>query len=297
MTEIPSERAARTAWAALPESVRRDARRQAERGEAATDPAVAAVIAGLLRDRKPARSWLRRAMVRLPIAAILGLLIALQYFGILSLNSVIDTSGLVVFGVFVTAVVTAVLVQVVRWLAGRRKPSDDGPPPATAEVPNLRKVIQSAPVQLAQPLVVHGEPRVRKALLTIGLIALSSVGFVMLLTAIRPGSGDVHRLLSVHFTIAFGAGAVAAWASWGRHLRRLPIRLDDRGVRFGFAPVIPWSDVLGVSLVGPSPGDDHTKPALIWTLRAQDEIRLELDVLSLPPEQIVLAARAYKLAH
>ena len=294
MSEIPSRGTAREAWAALPEPVRRDALQQAERGEAATDPAVAAIIAGMLRDHTHTRSWARQAMAQLPFAAVGGCLVALQYFGILALDTVFQTLGFAAFGFAIALVAIAGLIQLFRRRFRRGQRIYDGPPPATAELVNLRKVIDTAPVRIAQPLVVRGRPRVRGVLFTVGLIAVMSLGFIGLLDAIRPGEGDIHRLLHVHISFALGVGAIATWVSWGRHLRHLPVRIDDGGVRFGLAPVVGWPDVLGISLVGPIPGDKDIKPAMIWALRDKREIHLELGALRMPPEEIVLAARAYK---
>ncbi|MEV0268028.1 hypothetical protein AB0H43_04560 [Hamadaea sp. NPDC050747] len=90
-----------------------------------------------------------------------------------------------------------------------------------------------------------------------------------------------------------------AWAALPEPVRCDARRQAERGAAAtgpAVAAVIPWPDVLRLSLVGPSPGGERATPALVWTLRDRAEIRLELGVLGVPPEQIVLAARAYKLA-
>jgi hypothetical protein len=294
MAEVPSRRAAREAWAALPELVRRDALRQAAMGQAAADPGVAAIIVGMLRDRTPTRSWARRAATQVPFAAIGGCFVALQYFGLEALDTILATLVFVAFGFVVASAAITDLVRLFRRRFRRWARVDDEPPPATAELVNLRKVIDTAPVRIAQPLVVRGQPRVRGLLLTVGLVALMSLGFIVLLDAIRPEQGDINRLLQVNISFAFGAGAIAAWVSWGKHLRRLPVRIDDSGVRFGRAPVVGWSDVVHVFLVGPIPGAKKVKPVMTWTLRDKREIPLELGVLNELPEEIILAARAYK---
>ncbi len=294
MTAIPSRGAAGKAWAALPAPVRREALQQAGRGEAAADPAVAAIIAGMLRDREPSRSWAGRAMADLPIAAAFGCLVALQYFGILALHTALRAIGLAVFGFLVVGVAFAGLAQLFSRLFGRAARTDDELPLATAELVNLRKAIDTAPVRIARPLVVRGQPRVRGVLLTLGLIALMSLGSVVLLDAIGHEQGDIHRLLDAHMALGGGWGVAAVWVSWGRHLRHLPVRIDHRGVRFGLAPIIGWPDVLRISLVGPIPSDQDIKPAMIWSLRDRRDVRLDFGALGKPPEEILLAVRAYR---
>lgn len=295
MTEIPADPAdARDAWRALPEAVRRDALKRAAKAEAADDPFVAAIIAGVLRPRPSARSWLRRMAGALPWTAGVGFLAALQYFGILGIRTAVTGAGLVI--------VAIVLVIVAGWAAvdfvmrrTRREPPENlsaAAIPAYAELPNLRKVLDASPTRLPEPLVVRGHPRVRGALFAAALAGVMTLAFIRLLDEIQSRPGDYHRLLHVHVTLAAGAAAIAA--TWFRHLNRLPLRIDESGLRFGFQRAVPWSDVLGVEWSGPSAAFPDEKPALFWRLRDQPDVRIDLDAVQVPPERIVLAAEAYK---
>jgi hypothetical protein len=303
MTVIEPRRDARRAWAALPEATRREALAQAARGEAAADPAVAAVIVDALRDRSPVPSWMRRAVEYLPTALVIGCDVALQYLGIVSFEAVttaVVVIGFVVIGAVLLAGGAPRLVDRVRRWWRRETPAEDlsaDAIPARAELPNIRKVLKSAPARIAAPLTVHGQPRLRRTALFIALCAVTAVGFIALLERIRNERGDYHRLLHFHIGIigiVLGLAALATWASWARHLRYVPLRIDETGLRFGFSRVVAWPDVLGVTLVGPTIAFPKVKPALVWTLRNRPNVHIELDAVTTLPEEIILAARAYR---
>ncbi|WP_027347238.1 hypothetical protein [Hamadaea tsunoensis] len=252
-----------------------------------------------------AASWGRRAATQLPLATVAGLLLALQYLGMLDLEKVFMITGTIVVAV-------AAIFGLARWFrraTGREKPAER----TADELADLRAVIETAPVRPPEPRVVRGRPVLREAALKLGLVALMTLGCVGVITAIRPEHGDFHRLLHLH--IALAAGALGAWASWGRHLRHLPVRITDSGLRFGFAPIVAWRDVLEVVLVGPAPDratgkadkngkaghngkagedDEDIEPAMVWVLRDGRRIPLEFDALGTPPAEILLAARAYR---
>jgi hypothetical protein len=297
--EIPAEaKAARDAWDALPEAIRRDALRRASNGEAADDAAVAAIIAGVLRERPQTESWLRRAVWMLPPAVVFGFLVALQYFGLLAIDTAMTAIGLVFAAIAVLVVGGGKVADLVkRWMC--REPQEDLTTeaiPKYAEWPNLRKVLDASPVRIPEPLVVRGHPRLRSFLLDTGLWALMALGFIGLLDKIQPDPGDYHRLLHTHVPLVDGA-VVGLIVSWMPHLRntwRLPLRIDEQGLRFGLRKAVPWPDVLSVRWSGPTTADPDTKPALFWRLRERPDVRIDLDAVQVPPEQIVLAAEAYK---
>lgn len=164
--------------------------------------------------------------------------------------------------------------------------------PAHAELPNLRKVVESAGVPLAEPLVVRGDPRVRRLIVGAALVALLAFGFIVVLDRLQFRTGDYHRLL--HITFVGAAGVLAAWASWWRHLWRLPLRIDEHGVRFGFGPAIPWSEVEAIEWIGPSAAFPKEKAGLIWSLHGRPGIRIDFDAIRTPPERIALALRAFR---
>lgn len=299
MVDIPSDaKAARAAWQALPEAVRRDALRRAVHGEAAEDPAVAAIIAAVLRERPQTESWLRRAVWALPPAVVFGFLVALQYFGLLAIDTAMTAFGLVFVAIAVLVVGGGKVVDLVRrWI--RREPQEDlgaAAIPEYAEWPNLRKVLDASPVRIPAPLVVRGHPRLRSSLLDTGMWALMALGFIGLLDKIQPDPGDYHRLLHTRVPLVDGAvvGLIVSWVPHLRNTWRLPLRIDEWGLRFGLRKAVPWSDVLAVEWDGPTTADPDTKPALFWRLRDRPDVRIDLDAVQLPPEQIVLAAEAYK---
>lgn len=296
MTEIPAdEKAARDAWNALPETVRRAALSQASQGRAAVDPSVAAIIAGVVRVREPHRSWPRRVAAAFPFAAAVGVLIALQYFGLLSMDRVMAGAGLVVGGVAVLLVGLSSAARLLRKLRGRATTEDlsTSAIPKYAEFPNLRVAIDAAPSTVAEPLVVRGHPHLRDFLTATALAGVLALGFIAVLDAIRPVGGDFHRLLYTHFAFGIWAGLIGSWVSWARHLRHLPMRMTEDGLRFGLRQPIPWRDVLGVEYAGPTAAFPDARAGLVWRLRDRPGVRIDLDAVATPPERIVRTAEAY----
>ena len=86
----------------------------------------------------------------------------------------------------------------------------------------------------------------RRFLVFWALVAMAAAGIVAVLQALRPETGDYHRLL--HHTqaeVAAAAAVITSWVTWGRHVRLLPLRITETGLRFGWFRPIAWPDVLG----------------------------------------------------
>jgi hypothetical protein len=222
-----------------------------------------------------------------------GAAIALQYFGWLSVSLPVEIVGAVIavgVGLFVAA---AAVVEFVRNRRGTREDLSARAIPTYAELPNLRKVLETAPAAIAETLVVRGIPHLRTFLLGTGVLGVVALGFVAVLDAAQPEPGDYHRLVFSPFALGAGAGLVSAFIAWARHLPYLPLRMDDAGLRFGLRRPIPWRDVLGLEWAGPTVAFPDAKAGLVWRLRGRRGIRIDLDSVLTPPEVIVRTAEAY----
>jgi hypothetical protein len=292
MIAIPAGRAAVDAWAALPADVRSEAVRLAALGEAHPDPAVAAVVVGRVRDGGP-RPWYRTALLIGSMIGFFGAGLALLLAG----GEIDDANapeilvfGFVAFGAFLVAFVA------------QRMP-DKPTIMRYAEIPNLRVLLRSAdfaaepastPATSGQGKAERWPPYVIVAVpIGVAIVAWLLIwGFDL---PLRPAAG-LRRSV---FNLAVGALVVGGWAVvtwWRRRNAResTGVKIDPQGLRFGRRPIVPWPDLAGVSLTGPTPAYPDVKPQIVWQLREQPEVRTPLHADGRTPERTILLARGYQ---
>jgi hypothetical protein len=176
--------------------------------------------------------------------------------------------------------------------------------PSRAEVPNLREFLKApdaAAAQAGRPAKKGLTPR---RLAVVGAIALGTAavtGTVVVLTGapVRLGSALQGSFGGAILTVVLGLALV-----YGRRLLRLrqgkrearTVEVTEEGLRFDRRPPIPWSDVLGMALDGPTSWRPDYEAAVIWTLRDPVTVITPLHTLGARPEALILAARAHMAA-
>jgi hypothetical protein len=106
----------------------------------------------------------------------------------------------------------------------------------------------------------------------------------------------VARVYAVALFCVAVAVLAVLWDRVSRQAPRLPVRLDDAGVRLsGVAVPVAWPAVAAVELASSA---DPRLLGVKWTLRepTDRDLVLWLDPHAHPPEQIVLTSRAYLAA-
>ena len=288
MTTIPQGQAAHDAWAALPEPVRAEAIRLAHTGQGHPDPAVAAVLVGVIRSQP--WPWWRTALCIAGMSLFFGACVAV----LLTAGSVEDRDLLTIGPL---AVGFAAFLTAVKWMPKHSLP-------CRAEVANLRTFLTSpdAAVPPEQQPARRGLTRRRLAVSTAIALGTAAVAYaVVVLTGapLRPGAG-LRQAVGGAATVTILMLVLAYGRRWLRQRRgqreARTVAVTEQGLRFDRRPTIPWADVLGVTLDGPTSWRPDYEAALIWTLRDPVTITTPLHTLGTRPEELILAARAYLAA-
>lgn len=285
MVTIPSGQAARQAWAALPDGVRASVVERAARYEGHPDPAVAAVAVGVIRaeNRWP---WLRQLILVAGLAVLFGVLLAVvgqRFDGHYTYLPVIPAAA---------AGLAAVAALV--WPAKRAVPRH-------AEAANLLVFLGSADA-IASPVRDRGRERqvywstaaVIVAAPAVAWLCVRAFGLHFEAVQLIPLSvADILGMV-VGPGLAVGLANVYRPKHWAQR-----VAVGEDGVRFGRpwirrrTQVVPWTDVVDVTLDGP----DHFRPGepgkMVWRLRDGLEVRVPLHGSRREPEDLILAARSY----
>jgi hypothetical protein len=277
MPTIPSGQAARDAWAALHPEAREAIVRRARRYEAPTDPALAAIVLGRLRSGADLQ-WYRDAAVVAGAAVGGGALVA--WLGEQGGRDLLGLGSLTAIGFLVAGAA----MNLPEEYALRR-----------TEASNLT-VFLASPDAAASPASARQIPWLRATLTTaalvLGIPAVAAVLVQRLDIAFRWPTLGRTALLVAAVGLASNVVTLAVRRWDPRRDRAHRVRAGDDGVRFGVRRPIPWSDVLGVELTGPTAADPDVKPAMLWTLRDRPTVRVPLSSLTPRPEELILAARA-----
>jgi hypothetical protein len=289
MVAIPSDDAAREAWDALPAGVRAEVLRLAAQDKGHPDPAVAAIAVGLARaeSRWP---WWRIALLVGGLSLFVG-----EWFGVLVLGG--SVSNIQLRGFTVLIVPSAVgFASVVSALKLR---SLGAVLPRWAEIVNLRTFLASPQAQAAPPERARLRwltPRAAAAagVLGVGIGAVACAVVALMGLPPRPAEGlrqTVDSLLL--FLLILGAIGLSRRI---RRRRAKHVTVGEDGLRFGWRSPIPWSEVTGTTLSGPTSGRPDADGVIVWMLRGGPttvETPLHSGVL---PEELILAARSYLAA-
>lgn len=280
MLTIPSGDAARQAWAALPEGVRAEVKQYADRYEGHHDPAVAAVAVGHIRAGVDLQ-WYR------VVAAVAGLAL-FAGAAVAALGDSDAKNGYIIFGggAFGLIVTGAAMHWPHRYVINR------------AEVANLNVFLDSPDAGVeADPPPPQNRPWQRITVVSLALaLGVAAVAYAQI------------RLMYLTFDLPALARHAAFWAGMLALVNRvqwvLP-RLDPRksrahrvsagedGLRFNRRRPVPWADVLGVALHGPTQSDPDRKSEMVWSLRDHPDVVVPLHGSRRPPEELIMAARSY----
>jgi hypothetical protein len=286
VTTIPQGQAARDAWAALPDGVRAEVIRLARNGQGHPDPAVAAIAVGRIRNQP--WPWWRTALSIIGMSLVGGVGVAVLMHG----GSINDE--LIVYGPELAGL--ALVFGASQWRPSRDLPSK-------AEVPNLRSFLASpdATAKSYTPRRRWLTPR-RAAVIAAIAAGVAAVAWIVIIitgAALRP-----HKALHQGIGVGVLLLVVTCAVSYAR--RRVHVRRGDRaarrvqateeGLRFDHRAPIPWSDLLGVTLYGPSASRPNDEAVIIWTLRDPLTVETPLYGSGDWPEALILAARAYMAA-
>jgi hypothetical protein len=291
MVAIPSDDAAREAWAALPAGVRAEVLRLAAQDKGHPDPAVAAIAVGLARteSRWP---WWRIALLVGGLSLFFG-----EWLGGLVLGGSIDDIQLRGFAV----IIVPIAVGFASIASASKLRSLGAVLPRWAEIVNLRTFLSSPQAQAAPPERARLRwltPRAAAAAgaLVVGIGAVAYAVVALMGLPLRPAEGLRRTVDSLPlFLLILGTIGLS------RRMRRRPRRakhvtVGEDGLRFGWRGPIPWSEVTGATLSGPTSGRPDLDGVIVWMLRGGPttvETPLHSGVL---PEELILAARSYLAA-
>jgi hypothetical protein len=294
---IPTGSAARDEWAALPETVRAEAIRLAALGEGHPDPAVAAVVVGRIRAGAPPTWWMT-VLWAVGLSGFFGSTLALIYIG-----GVIAPPGHAILPLLIGPALLGLAFFADQELGPSSRPAEI---PAWVEIPNLRVVLGSPDVSPSS-----GPPRPYRLRHAAVAATLAAAGIVYCLGLIAwlDLHSDIGRatssalILSIFWVVWYFARLARDLTPASRRVRRwhwrvgsgrIPLRISDRGLRFGWGPTIPWDDVLGVSFHGPTPTYPDIRPQLVWQLRDRPAVPTPLHAGGRLPEDVILTVRRHK---
>ena len=287
MTTIPSGEAARDAWDALPDGVRAEAVRLARSDQGHPDPAVAAIAVGRIRYER--WQWWRTALSIAGLSLFFGECFALLLLG----GSIHDAT---VAQDLVTLVPAAAgfagVLAATMWMPKRILPR-------RAELANLRSFL-TAPDAVAPKAGAADRRGLTRRRIAVGAaIVLGTAAVAWAAVALAGEPLRLRQGLETGFSgVIVLTILLAALSGWGRRLVRgrrgrreaRAAEAGEDGLRFDGRPPIPWTDVLGVTLHGPTAARPDDDPVVIWVLRDAPAVQTPMGAR---PEELILAARAY----
>ncbi len=285
MLTIPSGDAARQAWAALPDHVRAEVRRYAANDQGHPDPAVAAVAVGQARAER-VWPWWRTTLLGLGMCLFFGECLALAASGGSIRDLSLRDSAVVVLPALIGfALLTGVpALRTPGWL------------PRPAEVANLRIFLAADGAHAGRPAANKRWLTRRRA--TVGAaIAIGIAAVAYTAITVMDGRPKVGNVLSGGSIVVVILAAQVLF----RRIRRAPrqarrVTVAEDGLRFDDREKIPWSDVTGATVSGPTATRPEDEGLIVWIVRGdQPTVETSLHGSGLP-EELILAARHYVAA-
>lgn len=294
MVAIPSEDAARAAWAALAPKVRAEVIRLAARGEGHPDPAVAAVAVARARaeQRWP---WWRTAMLGVGLCLFWGECLALAALGgSIRLGELGGSTSYV--NVRALMVMAAPAIAGFAVFAAALRLRTPGALPLCAEIVNLRVFLASpeasaaAPDQRYRPWLTPRRVAVATGLV-LGTAAVLTGAIALMRLPLRIGRG-LDSVVGGVLLLLLVFGGSAAVRRIRAPLRAKRMTVDPDGLRFDRRAPIPWTQISGITLSGPTAGWSNEDSVILWGVRDAPTVVTPLHSGPLP-EETILAARSY----
>jgi hypothetical protein len=279
MLTIPSGDAARAAWSALPPGIRADVVERAKRYEGYPDPAVAAIAVGRFRAGVDLQ-WYRVAAAFIGMAVAGGAAVA--YLG--------DPSGRYLLGA-VSAGGTGLI------LAGAAMHWPDRYRIDRAEAANLQVFLDSPDAAVAadppsSPRQMWRRMAAGVAMLALGIPAAAYLQIHLMYLDFDPDALGRHAAYWAGIGLLANGSVFVAQRLDPRRNRARTVSVGEDGVRFNRHRLVPWADVLGVELRGPTESDPDRKNEMVWSLRGRPDVVVPLNTSKQPPEELILAARS-----
>jgi hypothetical protein len=285
---IPSGEAARQAWLALPDSIRAEVKQYAANDQGHPDPAVAAVAVGQARAER-VWPWWRTTLLGIGTCLFVGEFIALLALG----GSISDLTGKG------WAIVVLPGLAGFALFAGTPELRTPGWLPQPAEVANLRTFLAAPDAHASEPTRRTWLTPRRAAVgagMTLGVAGVAAGATVAMGGPVGGADTLVDALIEGVTIVAFfgGLARFLRIRRGTRRARRVTVAAD--GLRFGHRPPIPWTDVTGATITGPTAARPEDEGLIVWIVRG-DQPTVETPLHgSGPPEELILSARSYMAA-